>query len=148
MSIHAIAYFSTARERLTGPESMDHLLADARDFNQQMGITGVLLHHDGNFFQYLEGAPDAVLLAYQRIRQSSAHYNIVEMLNSEVDQRHFPNWSMGFAETTRTELQQISQASWMEQLGQISSHAMTSPGLVLLLGFWQRSAPGTVRLPN
>lgn len=141
MSIHAIAYVSTSRERSIAPETMDRLLANSRKFNDSCGVTGVLLHHDGNFFQYLEGSAESVNIVYNRVVKSTSHYGIVEMLNSEVEQRHFSTWSMGFAEATKTELQQISQATWNEQFRQISNQPMNSPGLVLLLSFWKRASP-------
>lgn len=148
MSIHAIAYFSTSNERFIAPEAIDRLLADARKFNQSCGVTGVLLHHDGNFFQYLEGSQESVQLVYNRILKSSSHFGIAEMLNSEVERRHFSTWSMGFAEATKSELQQLSQATWMEQLSQITNQPMDSPGLVLLLGFWERTSPARGSLPR
>ena len=140
MSIHAIAYVSTSKERSIAPETIDGLLADAREFNLSCGVTGVLLHHDGNFFQYIEGPPEAVKLVYNRILESKSHHGIVEMLNSEVEQRHFSTWAMGFSEATQTELQQISQSTWSEQIRQISNLPTNSPGLILLLGFWERAS--------
>lgn len=141
MSIHAIAYVSTSRERSISPEAIDRLLSSARKFNKSCGVTGVLLHHDGNFFQYLEGSPEAVNIVYNRVLRSTSHCGIVEMLNSEVEQRHFSTWAMGFSEATKTDLQQISQATWNEQRRQITNQPMDSLGLVLLLGFWERTSP-------
>jgi Sensors of blue-light using FAD len=145
VSIHAVAYVSTSRERLIAPATMDRLLANAKKFNDSCGVTGVLIHHDGNFFQYLEGSAESVKIVYDRVLKSTSHYGIVEMLNSEVEQRHFSTWSMGFAEATKTELQQISQATWNLQLDQISNQPQQSQGLVLLLSFWERVSP-TVKL--
>ena len=141
MSIHAIAYVSTARERAMSPEAMDRLLVEAREFNLAWGVTGVLLHHDGNFLQYIEGPADAVGLVFQRIQKASRHHGIVELLNGPVGQRHFSTWTMGFAEAGRTDLQRISQAVWCEQLQQINREPVNSPGLALLMAFWERIAP-------
>lgn len=148
MSIHAIAYLSTSNERFIAPKAIDHLLANARNFNQSCGVTGVLLHHDGNFFQYFEGPLESVQLVYDRILKSKSHYGITEMLNSKAEQRHFSTWSMGFAEATNSELQQLSQATWMEQLSQITNQPIDSPGLLLLLGFWEQTSAARGLLPS
>jgi hypothetical protein len=72
-SLQSIAYVSTATSRLATPESLDALLCNARDFNRACGVTGVLLHHGGNFFQYLEGPPEGLHRVYGRVRQSRGH---------------------------------------------------------------------------
>lgn len=141
MSIHAIAYVSTASEGLMSPEAVDRLLVEAREFNLACGVTGVLLHHDGNFLQYIEGPPESVDLVFQRIQKASRHHGIVELLNGPVERRHFSTWTMGFAETTQTEIQHISQAVWSEQLQQLNRDPVSSPGLALLLAFWERISP-------
>lgn len=137
MKIHAIAYYSSLIQRHAPPDAMDRLLLSAREFNLSCGVTGVLLHHDGNFFQYLEGPEEAVKTAYDRVIKSKTHHGIVEILNAPVSERHFTTWSMGFAEPTSTEIQRISQASWKEQLDELTNAPTDSPGLVLLLSFWE-----------
>jgi hypothetical protein len=138
-SLHCIAYVSTATSRLATPESLDALLRNARDSNRACGVTGVLLHHGGNFFQYLEGPPEALHRVYARIRQSRGHTGIYELLNRPVRERQFETWTMGFAEPVSSELQRIAQASWTSQLSKAEEQSRRSPGLMLLLDFWTRA---------
>lgn len=143
-TMHAVAYVSSATQRLATPQSIDRLLTGACSFNQACGVTGVLLHQDGNFFQYLEGPPEGVAQVYARVKRATSHHGLIELLNGPVEQRHFSAWSMGFAEATRSDLQRIAQASWAKELGRISSAANAdNPGLVMLLDFWRRGTRAT-----
>lgn len=137
--MHAVAYVSSASKQLATPDAMDRLLTGARSFNQACGVTGVLLHQGGNFFQYLEGPEQSVAQVYARVKKATSHHGLIELVNGPVEQRHFAAWTMGFAEATRSELQRIAHASWANDLGRISSAAnAANPGLVLLLDFWHR----------
>ena len=51
--LHGIAYTSVAVP-MAGTE-LTALLEQARCFNAHIGVTGVLFHHAGRFFQYFEG---------------------------------------------------------------------------------------------
>ncbi len=144
-SLQCIAYVSTATSRLATPEALDALLRNARDSNRACGITGVLLHHGGNFFQYLEGPPEALHRVYTRICHSRGHTGIYELLNRPLRERHFETWTMGFAEPVSSELQRIAQASWTSQLSNAEQQPQRSPGLMLLLDFWKRATQSAGR---
>ena len=134
----AVAYVSSAVRRFT-PEELDALLVDARNFNAEVGVSGALLHQDGSFFQYLEGTEDGIEQVYSRIKKSRMHRGLIELVRQPVQQRYFSTWSMGFAEPTSTALQSISQASWKSQREAATMPADRTPGLVLLLSFWDRA---------
>lgn len=137
--LHSIAYVSTATARLATSASLDALLVDARAFNLDCGVTGALLHHGGNFFQYIEGPPESVRKVYARIQKSSGHTSLYELLNGPARERHFGSWTMGFAEPVRSALQRVSHASWTREFAHARQHPAQSPGMVLLLDFWARS---------
>ncbi len=137
-SLVAVAYVSSATRPFT-PAELDALLLDAQAFNAQVGVSGALLHHDGSFFQYLEGPEAGVALAYARIKAARGHRGLIELVAAPVQQRHFATWSMGFAEPVASSLQLISQASWLAQQQAASIEGASSPGLALLLAYWQRA---------
>ena len=64
-----LCYVSSATRSLSVAQLTD-LLIDARQFNQSVQVTGVLLHHDGGFFQYLEGPPAAIALSLRNAEWS------------------------------------------------------------------------------
>jgi hypothetical protein len=136
----ALAYVSSATTHHMDPQVLDALLLDARQFNARADVTGALLHHDGSFFQYLEGPESGVERAYARIRRASQHKDLIEIWHETIGQRHFSEWSMGFAEPAATELQAISQARWhaQRQAAVMQDEEARSPGLKILLSFWAR----------
>lgn len=79
---------------------IDGLLADARRRNARNGITGVLLYAEGGFLQVLEGPPEALDETMARIRKDDRHKGIIEVFRCPIDERGFPQWSMGWRKGT------------------------------------------------
>ncbi len=77
-------------------EDLVALLGKARRNNHAAGITGMLLHQDGNWMQLLEGAPETVRALYRRIRADRRHQGVTTLLEEPATQRLFAQWSMGF----------------------------------------------------
>jgi hypothetical protein len=69
--IHLI-YASVATQAF-GKAQLTELLQQARGTNERLGLTGMLLHSDGSFFQVLEGEPVVVDQIYQKIRLDKRH---------------------------------------------------------------------------
>lgn len=90
-----LVYFSHARRSLDETALLD-LLIVARRNNQRSGITGMLLYHDGNFVQVLEGPKAAIEAIFERISVDPAHDGIVSTDIVPIKERQFGDWSMGF----------------------------------------------------
>jgi hypothetical protein len=95
-----IVYFSSARHRFNEIALVD-LLRVARRNNERDGITGMLLYHDGNFIQAIEGPPDAVVQTFARIRTNPAHDGVISIGPLPLEERQFPTWTMGFLASTQ-----------------------------------------------
>jgi hypothetical protein len=138
-TLRAMAYLSTASRRETPVSILDDILKKSREFNASQKVTGVLLHNNGRFFQFIEGPSAGVGQVYQRITDSRWHFGFIDLLDAPIARRHFSDWTMGFAQTPANELQKISNASWKAELDHLHRESHMSPGLTLLLGFWKRS---------
>ena len=79
---------------------LETLLNVSRKNNTKAGISGMLLFHDGLFLQVLEGDHDAVQKTYERIEKDERHRSCRIMADLIVEQREFPDWSMGYEKTT------------------------------------------------
>ena len=123
---------------MTVPQ-LESLLIEARDFNLQHSVTGVLLYSDGNFMQCFEGPEKSMHGTYERIRASRRHRDIIELLNKPIEARSFADWQMGFAEPTQSELLALSTARWESMDDTMRRSLSASPGLLLLQSFWKRS---------
>jgi len=113
------------------------LLEVCRRNNEAAQITGMLLYKGGNFIQVLEGEREAVRSVYERINLDPRHRGVLRLLEQTVEQRQFPNWSMGFAtpDDLPAELQQ--NFSTLLQDGRSVKGYRDSPQRAwkLLLGF-------------
>lgn len=95
-----VLYVSRERRPMSEHE-IANLLERTRRFNKLNGITGCLLHQDGWFMQMLEGSPDNVSELFEIIRHDPRHYGIRLIIEGPVQKRFFPEWSMGFHDTSR-----------------------------------------------
>ena len=73
------------------------LLQEAREKNQRLEITGMLLYKEGNFMQMLEGEKNVVLEVYETIIKDVRHKDVITIVTGDIKQRNFENWSMGFS---------------------------------------------------
>lgn len=92
-----VIYASSALAAFT-PRDLSELLAKARANNEACGVSGLLVYVEGSFLQVLEGAQDDVSLLYQSITRDSRHGNCRLLLRSEIEEREFGEWSMGFVD--------------------------------------------------
>jgi hypothetical protein len=136
-SLEAIVYVSASTLPMTAA-SLEDLLDQARRFNAESGVTGALIYSDGSFMQYFEGPPAAMGPTYDRIRASTRHSRIVEMLNEPIAARWFPSWTMALANPPVSELLAISTATWVVENARVRGRRSNSPGMAMLLNFWDR----------
>lgn len=76
------------------------LLMNSRANNRRLGLTGFLLHRDGQFLQLLEGPADVVRDRLRIIEKDPRHTDIAVLLEEDETQRQFPAWSMGYETVT------------------------------------------------
>lgn len=103
--IHCI-YASAASREFT-PEELEELLVVARKNNEALGVTGMLLYEKGSFFQILEGPAEAVEPLYAKIGADKRHASISKLILEPIEERDFPNWSMGHAAVPVRKLSEI-----------------------------------------
>lgn len=90
-----LIYVSAATRPFSDAELVD-LLAKARENNTQLDVTGMLVYHDGNFLQVLEGSEAAVQSLFDTIRQDERHGSVIKLFERSIQQRQFKDWSMAF----------------------------------------------------
>ena len=94
-AIHQLVYISAAEHEFSEKE-LKQLLAKARENNESLGITGMLLFHEGSFIQALEGNKKSVEKLYEKIGQDQRHSETRVIFRGELEERDFETWSMGF----------------------------------------------------
>ncbi len=134
MGFHQLIYVSAATQPF-GDAALQALVAHARPYNHARGLTGLLLHSEGQFLQVLEGEKAAVReLYYDRIARDPRHTHLRLLADGPVAERIFPNWSMGFLETNPLELADLVGHLNLDDPDFLGKHApKTSPALMALL---------------
>ncbi len=109
--MQTLIYLSSSSFPYSNDDIID-ILKVSRDNNSQHHITGLLLYHDGSILQVLEGEKEVIEdLFYKKICLDKRHHGVIEVLNHEIKDRSFEDWSMGF--------KQISNHDWSELNGHI-----------------------------
>lgn len=72
------------------------LLEQSREKNARLDVTGMLLYKDGNFIQALEGPDDAVRQLFQTICLDGRHRGVIRLIERQIEQREFADWTMAF----------------------------------------------------
>ncbi len=93
--VYQVIYVSAATRLFSKAELLD-LLKSARDNNERLGVTGMLLYKDGDFIQLLEGDEAVVKPLLAHIMADPCHHTSMVLLEEHTDARLFPGWSMGF----------------------------------------------------
>lgn len=100
--IHLV-YASVATHPFSS-EQLTSLLEQSRGANERAGITGMLLHSEGSFFQVLEGESIPVNSLVRKIQADPRHTNLIVIISEPITRRSFEEWSMGFSSVSSHEL--------------------------------------------
>jgi EAL domain-containing protein (putative c-di-GMP-specific phosphodiesterase class I) len=101
-----IVYASTAVS-LFDRQDLLNLLSKAHARNAHRGITGMLLHQSGDFFQVIEGSQPVVAQLFAEISWDVRHNNMVKIIEEPIANRLFADWTMALADVTQVELSEI-----------------------------------------
>lgn len=92
-------YASYKTDSLTR-EDIESILADSRANNARAEITGVLCFSHHYFLQCLEGSREQVNELYNKITRDSRHDEPFIIDYSEINERSFSSWAMGYVPDT------------------------------------------------
>jgi len=72
-------------------------IAQSSSFNnQQIGVTGLLLFHEGSILQVLEGDKESVLSIYDIVKRDKRHAGCMVLSTRTAEHREFSDWFMGY----------------------------------------------------
>lgn len=110
MQLTHCIYTSIATRPFSNAELSD-LLQTARASNAAVGVTGMLLHVEGTFFQVLEGDDAVVRGLFGRIAADLRHGSVTRIIHEPLHLRRFADWTMGFASLAPAELGALEGAN-------------------------------------
>lgn len=129
--MHTLIYISSAARDFKVGE-LCAMLTDFRRNNAILGITGILLYQDLTFMQVLEGEADVVRTLFSRIAMDPRHKSVITLMDEEISERAFPEWSMAFPDHSSPGVRDLPgfndflQTSWRDT-------ALLDPSKAMLL---------------
>lgn len=88
-SLSQLAYCSASVYKITPPSIIEDILTEAREFNKNNDITGILLYKDSAYFQILEGETTVLEHLIFRISKDYRHKLVTILYNEEIQERDF-----------------------------------------------------------
>lgn len=90
-----VMYTSSAIRDLRD-EELEDILEKSRKNNLENNVTGLLIVKGRTFLQCLEGEKVDVMTIYNKILEDDRHINIIDLMEENIEERLFPEWSMGY----------------------------------------------------
>ena len=121
------------------PDVMADILQTSRRANKSHNISGMLLCAKGGVLQVLEGEDAVVSKLYRSIELDKRHNNIFLLSKTEIVERQFASWAMGFRRLTETEISKspIAAEVFNADRDEIESRVKPGPVLSMLVLFGQ-----------
>lgn len=93
--LYRLVYTSFRKSNCTD-EEIENILASCKKNNPGRDVTGVLIHSENRFIQYMEGPKERVEELYT-LKQTDPRHTSVNKRNFEpIKERVFPSWEMGY----------------------------------------------------
>lgn len=107
MELVHLIYSSAAKDTELSEDDLNTILEKSRKNNESNNVSGVLLYESGTFFQVLEGDRAKVDSVYRTIVRDSRHINVTKIIEEEIEERTFGEWTMGYPTVTKQDLDSI-----------------------------------------
>ncbi len=102
-----VLIYASSQTHELGAVELQDILQTARKRNPAIKVTGMLLYQNGSFLQILEGARKNVEMLFNKIEPDKRHKRVVKITTFYTEERLFSDWSMGFADVTKEQLESI-----------------------------------------
>lgn len=94
-NLYRLIYTSSRRPKCDDNE-IQNILSSCKKNNPGKNITGVLLHSEKRFIQYLEGDKNEIMNLFEHIKKDDRHGGVNLRDHSSIEERIFPSWHMGY----------------------------------------------------
>jgi hypothetical protein len=105
--LYELLYTSLAKWEMSSNELIE-LLEKSREKNKLLNITGLLVYHNREFVQIIEGEKETVLELYDIITKDERHTSVRTFWENSISKRGFSKWAMGFIKVENLELSTLN----------------------------------------
>jgi hypothetical protein len=99
-NLHRLIYTSSRKATCDDGE-IEKILNSCNKNNSSKDITGVLLHSEKRFLQYLEGDKSEIMQLFDTIKLDERHGGVNLRYFSPINERLFPSWHMGYKDVNK-----------------------------------------------
>ena len=96
MACHQLIYISRPTIKITAAVLLD-ILKKSENKNHPHQISGLLVFHNGQFMQLMEGEKKAVRNLFETVKHDPRHTDVEIVLEVDSPERCMPAWAMGFS---------------------------------------------------
>lgn len=114
INLYQLVYTSKRTPKCDDQE-IQNILASCKNNNSSKDITGVLLHSDDTFIQYLEGDKDIIKL-YDLIKNDPRHKGAILLSYGPLKERVFPSWHMGYKNLPKERIDFLTNGNPSDQV--------------------------------
>jgi len=125
MELYELVYVSAARREMSLSD-LTALLEQSRKKNARLHITGLLVYHQREFMQLLEGSKSDIFSVYETICKDERNQQNRLLWDGPIAQRSFANWSMAFLVPSELSLEGKPAYSTFLQQG-FGAQALSTP---------------------
>ena len=119
--------------------ALQELLNVSRRNNLRDELTGMLLYHNDQFLQVLEGEESVVMQTFERIKQDARHRACRKMAVFYRDTPEFADWSMAYLSLGKNEADELTGFNTFMQSSVDNQAQASSQARQLLQQFKQRT---------
>ena len=109
-------------------KDFNELLAQARERNESLGITGKLIYCEGTFIQVLEGEEQHVNQVYLSIEKDSRLIATKIVAEGPIVKRYFKDWSMDFEQVSLETINELENCNHPN----VTTYITNAPAVKLL----------------
>lgn len=103
--------YSSVRNASCTDQQIQNILKSCEKNNPGKSVTGVLVHSQNYFLQFLEGEENDLMNLFNLIKKDDRHSKVILLNKGEIKERMFPSWHMGYKDADKDEMTLITDAS-------------------------------------
>ena len=126
--LYELLYTSAAVQEMN-PRDLLLLLKQARANNTRLQVTGLLVYHNREFLQLIEGEKERVLSVWNKLQYDDRHMSVRVIYEGPVEERGFARWSMGFRDLGAADGEEVEGFSHFLDQGFTSEVVSEDPSI-------------------
>ena len=109
--------------------ALTELVVASRAHNANCDVTGALAYSNGWFLQVLEGETQTVKKLYDTIARDPRHGNPTIIVEGDIDQRAFADWSMALIRCNQTANDTLRNLNEINHLARVAGAGITNTAI-------------------